>query len=420
MSWAFARILVITLLLQIAVYALRPMVSYEAIFFGAGTFELGVIASAFAILSLPLAVSIGRWVDRWGEAWFVIAGAAMISAVCVSLLVIDSVWALAVSQALLGLGHILSVIGTQTLVANQASRENRDGRFGIFTVIVSLGQLIGPATAGFLAGTTAPPDGQANGEVGTDAVFIAAAAVAVAAVLVAVTLLREKTAPIPHIPATTGAVPITKSSTSYWGSVGQVLRIPSMPHAMLASLTVLTTIDLLAVYLPAYGGTNGISVETIGLLLAARAGASMASRLLMLPLLRVLALSRVLAISTALSAIALGIFPFLGSVPLMYVAIAVAGFGLGLGQPITLTWVAGRAHRNIRGTALGVRHTGNRLGQVLLPATVGLIAGASGVGLVFGTLAALLGITTLAVLTTRFDRYPPQPEDPLNSQSSSE
>lgn len=395
------------------------MVSYEAISFGAGAFELGVIASAFAILSLPLAVSIGRWVDRWGEAWFVIAGAMMISAVCVSLLMIDSIWALAVSQALLGLGHILSVIGTQTLVANQASRENRDGRFGMFTVIVSLGQLIGPAAAGFLAGTNTPADEQATGGVGTDVVFIVAAAVAVAAVLVAVTLLRGRTALVPRVPGTTGAIPITTARASYWASVGQVLRIPSMPHAMLASLTVLTTIDLLTVYLPAYGEAKGISVETIGLLLAARAAASMASRLLMLPLLRAVALARVLALSTALPAIALGIFPFLGSVPWMYVAIAVAGFGLGLGQPITLTWVAGRAPRNIRGTAMGVRHTGNRLGQVVLPTTVGLIAG-SGVGLVFGSLAALLGITTFAVLTTKFDRYPPPPpEASLDPEHSS-
>jgi hypothetical protein len=337
----------------------------------------------------------------------------------VSLLAIDSVWALAVSQALLGLGQILSIIGMQTLVANQASRANRDGRFGIFTVIVSFGQLVGPAAAGFWAGTTAPSNEQTMGEVGTDGVFVAAAAVAIAALLVAVTLLRGRTAAIPQMPTPPGAVPITKPSTSYWASVGRVLRIPSMPHAMLTSLTVLTTIDLLAVYLPAYGAAKGISVETIGLLLAARAGASMASRLLMLPLLRVLTLARVLAVSTALPAVALGLFPFLGSVPLMYVAIAAAGFGLGLGQPITLTWVAGRSPRNIRGTALGVRHTGNRLGQVVLPTAVGLVTGVSGVGLVFGSLAVLLGISTFAVLTTKFDRYPPPTEGPLDTQPSS-
>lgn len=110
----------------------------------------------------------------------------MISAVCVLLLVINSVWVLAASQALLGLGHVLSVIGTQTLVVNQASRENRDGGFWAFVVTVSLGQLVGSAAAGLLAGKTAPGNEYATGDVGTDAVFITAAAVSAVAVLVAV------------------------------------------------------------------------------------------------------------------------------------------------------------------------------------------------------------------------------------------
>jgi predicted MFS family arabinose efflux permease len=179
---------------------------------------------------------------------------------------------------------------------------------------------------------------------------------------------------------------------------------------MFASLTVLTTIDLLSVYLPAFGEARGIPVETVGLLLAVRAGASMASRLLMLPMLKALSLTRVLAISTALPALALGLFPFLQELPMLYLAIGVAGFGLGLGQPITLTWVAGRVPRKSRGTALGVRHTGNRLGQVILPATVGLVAGASGVALVFGSLGLLLGIATVTTLTAKFERYPPEEE----------
>jgi hypothetical protein len=55
---------------------------------------------------------------------------------------------------------------------------------------------------------------------------------------------------------------------------------------------------------------------------------------------------------------------------------------------------------------MGVRHTGNRLGQVVIPLMVGLVAGTS-VGLVFASLTAILSITTFAVLTTKFDRYPP-------------
>lgn len=413
MRGSFSRILLVTLLLQTAVYALRPMVSYKAISVGANLFELGVIASSFAVLSLLVAVSIGRWVDRWGEPRFLIAGSAVISAVCLSLIWIESVWALAVSQALLGLGHILSVVATQTLVANRGDPKRRDGRFGMFTVIVSLGQLAGPAAAGLVAGSAVTGASErAPGGVGAGGVFIGAAVIALIATLVATTLLRRgQHARTEPMQATAELRPGAQSPPSYWMAVARVLRIPSMPHAMLASLTVLTTIDIIAAYLPAYGEANSLSVETVGLLLATRAAGSMASRLFLVPLLRLLALRRLLALSTILPALSLAIFPFLESPPLLYAALALAGVGLGLGQPVTLTWVAGEAPQDIRGTALGVRLTGNRLGQMVLPVAIGAIAGTSNVVAVFVALAGLLGFSTLAVLTADFSRAPTSEEE---------
>ena len=87
----FARILLVTVLMQTAVYAVRPMVSYKAIAVRAGSFDLGVIAAAFAVLPLLVAVPIGRWVDRWAEPRFIVIGAAVISGSCLSLLKINSI-----------------------------------------------------------------------------------------------------------------------------------------------------------------------------------------------------------------------------------------------------------------------------------------------------------------------------------------
>lgn len=66
---------------------------------------------------------------------------------------------------------------------------------------------------------------------------------------------------------------------------------------------------------------------------------------------------------------------------------AVIGLGLGLGQPVTLSWVAGAARRELRGTALELRVSGNRLGQTVLPAVVGLIAGTTALGAVLLTVS---------------------------------
>lgn len=399
------RILLVSVLLQTAVYAIRPMVSYQALDLGAGEFELGAIASAYAVLSLVLAVPIGRWVDRWGEPRFVVVGSAVITLVALWLVWADSVIALAASQAALGMGHIMTVVGAQALIANRGDPRRRDTRFGMFTVVVSLGQLAGPAVGGLVAGSgfAGGSSGGAQAGLGTGIVFAVAAGAAGLATLVGALLLladppRRAYGARLDVPTEDGPV----DRIPAWTAMGQVLRIPSMPHAMAASLTVLTAIDLIAVYLPAYGETHGLSVETVGLLLATRAAASIASRLLMLPMIRVLGRRRLLVLSIVLPAAALAFVPFLDALPLLYAAMAVIGFGLGLGQPITLAWVADRAPDEIRGTALGVRLSGNRLGQTVLPSAVGAVAGVSGVAGVFVSLAVLLGVSAAAVLATPF------------------
>jgi MFS family permease len=410
------RILLVSVLLQTAVYAIRPMVSYQALDLGAGEFELGAIASAYAVLSLVLAVPIGRWVDRWGEPRFVVVGSAVIALVALWLVWADSLLALAASQAALGMGHIMTVVGAQALIANRGDPRRRDTRFGMFTVVVSLGQLAGPAVGGLVAGSglaggSAGPSGGAQEGLGTGFVFAVAAGAAGLATLVGALLLRSD-APRRAYSAASLDVPTEDGPgdrVPAWTAMGQVLRIPSMPHAMAASLTVLTAIDLIAVYLPAYGETHGLSVETVGLLLATRAAASILSRLLMLPMIRTLGRRRLLVLSIVLPAAALAFVPFLDALPLLYAAMAVIGFGLGLGQPITLAWVADRAPDEIRGTALGVRLSGNRLGQTVLPSAVGAVAGVSGVAGVFVSLAVLLGVSAAAVLATPLAGSEPPP-----------
>ncbi len=62
---------------------------------------------------------------------------------------------------------------------------------------------------------------------------------------------------------------------------------------------------------------------------------------------------------------------------------AVLGFCLGAGQPLSMTTVVRAASDDARSTALALRLTGNRLGQVAAPAAAGLVAGTGGVAAPF-------------------------------------
>lgn len=393
----FPRVLVLAVLLTTATTALRPMVSYRALDLGASEVDLGIIAASFALFSLVLALPLGRRVDRWGEPRIVVGGLFLVTTTALALMWVDAIWALAVSQAVLGLGQMMAVIGNQTLVANAGDPQRRDARFGLFTVVISLGQLAGPAAAGLIAGGGVTNSVGGSSDVDPQRVFVAAAMLSGVGLLVALSLWWRPDRRVRLEPRN-----VDKPATSVV-ALRQVMAVPSMRHAMLVSLTVLTSIDVLTAYLPAYGEAHGLSVQTVGFLLSARAGASILSRAVMLPLISLLGRRRLLMVSLGLPAAALAVFPYLDVLALQYASMALVGLGLGLGQPVTLSWVAGRAPRELRGTALGIRLSGNRLGQLVLPVGIGVLAGATGLGAVFFALATLLAVSGSALARADFD-----------------
>ena len=395
-----ARAFVTALLVITTIAALRPMISYRAIALGAGPVAVGVVAAAYALLSFAVAVPIGRRVDRFGEVRFLLAGTVVMTLVAGALLGIDTVPGLVAAQAVLGSGHMLCVVALQSLVASDGDQAQRDARFGAFTVVVSFGLIVGPALGGLVGG---------RGGAGPLQVFAVAVGIALAAVLVAASLWRW---PPPRTRAAAPGAGAGARGAAIPTAI-RLARLPGMPQAMLASLTVLAGIDILTAYLPAYGESHGIAVGTVGLLLSTQAASSMTARIMMLPLMRLLGRRGLLASSMLSTACALAVLPLAGArTAVLFALMAVGGVGLGLAQPITMSWVAGRAPAGARATALGVRLTANRLGQLLLPAGVGLIAGAAGISAIFVALGVMLAGSATLVLRTAFGDDAPIPRRP--------
>jgi len=385
-SW-FVRAVTCVLLLTTSIDLIRPMVSYRALDLGADTAQIGLIAASFAALSLLVAVPTGQWVDRLGEVRFIIAGGGLMAATALWLATASSLLSLGLAQALLGGGQIFALVALQTMVANCSPSDQRDARFGVFAVMGSLGQVIGPVLGGVVS---------AQVQNGPQAAILLSVVTLSGFLLLGWTLLRW---PPQHNERSRTH---TRTDAALPAMV-RVLRMRSMPQAMIASLTVLATIDILVAYVPVYGEANGIPVTTVGLLLSARAAAGALSRLTMVAMLRALGRRRLFLVGILLPAIGLGVFPFVNEISLLFVLIAIAGFGLGLGQPMSLAWVSRAAPADSRGIAIGVRLTGNRAGQVGLPAAVGVIGGATSVGAVFVSLGLLLAASAGFILTADFE-----------------
>jgi MFS family permease len=389
-AW-FPRLLVVTAAVQFIVFAIRPFLSYEALALDASLADLGLVTASFSSLSLLAALPMGRAVDRWGERPFIVMGTAVMALVPIAVAAADTVATLVAASAALGMGHLSASVGIQTLIAKGAIADRRESRFATYTLVNSAGQLVAPATFGLLVGDVVATDG--GGEV-TNAgrVYVTAGVVGAVGLIMAASLLLR--------PGALAARPVTARAPSR-SSFGEVLRTPSVPVALLASFSTLSAIDLLAAYLPAYGAARGISVRTVGLLLAAHGLASVLVRLAMMRLIVRVGRRRLLTISMLTPALMLGLLPFVTWVPGLYLIMVVSGLGLGLCQPITLGWVAGQVRREIRGTAMSVRLAGNRLGQTVVPLAVGALAGAAGLAAAFVGPAALLAVGGVLVFRAR-------------------
>lgn len=374
----FTALLVAGVLTQGATALLRPMLSYRALEIGVGPTFLGVVAATFALVPLVIALRLGRSIDRGNEAAFAVAGTLAMAGASVVLALVPTLPVLLLCSAVLGVGHLVLVVATQALVASASTTDRFDRRFAHVAFAASIGHLIGPALGGLIAG-----DGSSAG---TSAALLAGGALA----LVALPFLlgmrgvsrpdgRPAGDPAPAVPLTT------------------ILRSPGMAATMVASLTVLSAVDMLMVYLPALGEAVGWSPATVGALLAVRAGASMVSRLGLGRLVDRFGRNNLLAGSMAVSAVAILAIALGGGLPIAFAVMIVSGLGLGMGQPLTVAAVAASAEPGTRGTALSVRMMGNRLGQVAVPIAAGLVAGVTGVAGVFAVTGLAVGVSAAVV-----------------------
>ncbi|MET8353777.1 MFS transporter [Micromonospora sp. NPDC005206] len=290
---------------------------------------------------------------------------------------------LALGNVLLGFGQILTTVSGQGLVPILSKPHELDRRFAGWTLSVSIGQSVGLPLAGLVAAASSD-----ERSVATTPALLTMIAGAVPAAPFAFVLSERSS------PAGTSARDVQQS-------VFRMLAIPGMRPALFSSLVVLTSMDLLSAYLPVLGEQFGFSVILVSLLLTVRTTASVVSRAVLPRLLKSLPRPWLLVSATLCSALPMAAVPLLREPMAMALLLAIAGFFWGIGQPLTMTWVVGLVSQPNRASALSLRLTGNRLGQVLVPLGAGVVAGAAGAASVFVVTGALLwtsaGITWRAI-----------------------
>jgi MFS family permease len=377
-------LLLSTVLVQVITAVIRITTSYRAVELGLSIVWLGVIAAAFAIFPIFIAVQVGRFIDRGHDAHVVWTGSALLTAACAGFAASSSATGLLAASAFMGVGHLMLMASQQMLCVRAASPLSMERVFGNYMVAGAIGQGIGPYIVGWTGGSaTVPP---------TQLLFTVGLAVAVVSLAVVLTIRpgRER----PH--AETGAEVVP---------VGALLRVPGLLAVVVAGVVMVSASDIILIYVPLLGAERGIDVKDIGLLLTMRAAASMVARLFYPRMVETTGHWPLMIASTFACAAAFGALAAPVSLLWMYVIMAVMGFSFGLATTLSITIVVDLTTAGARGTANSLRIMGNRIGQFVLPFGAGLVAAATGLsGLLLAMAAAIAAAAGAMQLVRRQPR----------------
>jgi MFS family permease len=379
LPWAKPLLLSSTLT-QATIYVLRPMITYRAIELDANAAQVGLIAAVYALFPVVLALQFGSLVGKLGEAKFVIYGTVAMMLTSLALIFSDSLITLAIATAAAGLAHLACMVGGQSMVALRAPRQSYDRYFGFYTFSASVGHMLGPIIASIVAGS--------NGTLpkSTSNAFLLGVVLTIIALVPVIRWRNEK-------PTVEGK---QNTEGTFKAAVSLVKR-PGIMAAIYISLAISSVADVLVVFLPLFGTENNFSPYAIGAILAIRAGTTMMSRFFLGRLSNRFSTFQLLWWSTIISTLCCVAMAFAHTPITLGAIVFVAGFSLGVGQPLTMSLVSQKTESSERALAVSARLMGNRFGQFLVPAVAGSLAAASGAGAVFIGLAVLLATSIFSV-----------------------
>lgn len=365
-----ALVILLTVLAHLAFTGSRMSASLQALTLGASTFKVGVLMSLWALLPMVLAISAGRMIDRVGAfrplAWS--CGAFTLGVLLPALW--PTLTALYLMALVCGTAFMVFHVALNNLVGAIGTQASRAANFSWFAIGFSIGGFTGPLVAGFAI--------DALGHRASFALLAVPAALALAPMFLWRRLLPDAQRPSP---GGRGAQ-----------RIGDLLRVPALRNAFLASLVLAMGWDLYTFVMPVYGSRVGLSATTIGVIMGAFAAATFCVRLLMPAISRRVKEWPVIVAAMGISGAAYALFPLATGMPMLMALSFLLGIGLGCAQPMIMALLYAASPPGRQGEVVGVRTLMLNASHTFLPLGFGALGTVLGVGPIFWFMSAgLLG-----------------------------
>lgn len=366
---------------------------------------VGVLVALPNALPVVLAMRAGRWIDRAGAGRWLTAGTAGMASAPLALVLAPTVPALAWAQLALGVFQLFAALASQSYVADLGGGRALERNYATYATLLSAGRLVGPLMVGL-----------AIDAAGFRAAFAVAAGMALVSAALAFAIRGGVGAASPPAAAFRDSPDPSGGGASLPRPYGprRALANVGVQLAILSSAGVFVAISVRQAFLPVALQDLGYPATTIGALVSLGALAAVLVRPAMPLVARALGgPARTLVVAMAAVAVAVGLLGVVRSLAAFALLGVLAGFGTGVGLPLSIVTVASHVEARHRGAALGLRLSLNRGAQLLMPVAIGAVIGATGFGVGFALAGAALGVLAwaAAVRVPAFERARPVAED---------
>ncbi|MBE0556916.1 MAG: MFS transporter [Proteobacteria bacterium] len=344
----------------------RVVVSLYALDHGASQMTVGVIMALYALCPLFIAVWIGKLADRVGPRVPMLMGSAGVVAALLLPPFFPGLTVLFITAFLIGTSFHFFFVTVTGVTGGIGGEENRVRNYAMVSLGFSGASFVGPVVAGF-----------AIDHLGHLPAFL------LLAVFPAVTflLLFFRGGFLPRAP---------KSAGGGKKNAADLLRIPALRNALIASGIIAAAYDLFQFYMPVYGHAIGLSASAIGVVIGFCALATFTIRVALPSLVKRLSEWDVITYATFVAAGAFALFPFFRDAFSLAVISFLLGLGLGCGQPMSMSLIYLLSPRGRAAESAGLRVMVNNFGHLAMPLIFGSLGTAVGFFPVFISNSVLL------------------------------
>lgn len=372
-------LILVTLTGHMALSGGRVSGSLYALSVGSPELVVGVFMAMFSILPALAAMSVGRWIDRFGALPVMRAGVTLVligAWVPVLLLTVPSLFVMAV---LIGFGfNAMSVAGQHTVgvLATGKSPEQRLRNFGWYALGHSASSAMGPFVSGLLID-----------HIGFRPAFAAMASFT----CVACWLVFKRLGQLPRAAQAGDAATDPLTGLAKQKAWHDLLAASEMRRIYYVSLTLSCSWDLFIVMLPVLGTRLGFSASIIGSVFSLFALGTFASRAVMPWLSGRFREWQIMRAAMVVIALVFVSLPWASVAAAFMVLGFLFGCSVGMSQPNMLSLLHAATPQGRGGEALGLRALVGNGSSVVVPITFGLVVGPLGVAPLLWAGAALVG-----------------------------